>query len=60
MPTEPLREIVVGLIADPGLPLSLGTTLKASLPEQLTRELDLQVTWRVELAGFSLPLDKQG
>lgn len=60
MPTEPLREIVVGLIADPGLPLSLGTTLKASLPEQLTRELDHQVTWRVELAGFSLPLDKQG
>lgn len=60
MAKQPLKEIVVGLIADPGLPLSSGARLKESLPEQLSRELSNQVTWTVELAEFSLPLDEQG
>ncbi|MDQ0096009.1 hypothetical protein [Paeniglutamicibacter psychrophenolicus] len=60
MPTVPGGKIVVGLIADPGLPLSLALGLKTSIPATLERELDSGMPWEVEVKEFSLPLDDQG
>ena len=51
---------MVGLIADPGLPMSLALGLKTSIPGILERELESGVNWQVEVKEFSLPLDKQG
>lgn len=54
------RKTIVGLIADPGLPLSLALTLTKSLPEVLEAELDTTAGWEVEVAEFSVPLDRHG
>lgn len=59
-PAESRRKIVVGLVADSGLPFSFALGLKQSLTGVLERDLDSDVDWNVEVSEFSLPLDKQG
>lgn len=54
------KETVVGLIADPGLPMTLARGLKAALENSLGQELDNGTRWVVETEDFSLPVDKQG
>lgn len=59
--TAPLmKEIVVGLIADPGLPMTLARWLKTPLENLLGQELDSGSRWRIETDDFSLPVDTQG
>ncbi|MDJ0315476.1 hypothetical protein [Arthrobacter sp. H35-D1] len=57
---ESERKIVVGIVADPGLPLSLAMELQDSLPNLLTRDVDSGVAWEVQVMAFSLPLDTFG
>lgn len=57
---ESKREIVVGLIADPGLPYSFALKLKEALPKALGIDLDGSVDWKVQVSELSLPLDEQG
>ena len=54
------REVVVGVIADQGLPYSFALTLKESLRGVLETDLDSNVDWEIEVAELSLPLDDQG
>lgn len=58
--TKGRRKLSVGLIADPGLPLSFAMELKDSLPTLLERDLDPEVAWEVQVMEFSLPLDTLG
>lgn len=59
--TAPLmKETVVGLIADPGLPMTLARWLKTPLENLLGQELDSGSRWRIETEDFSLPVDTQG
>lgn len=60
MPTELRRKLVVGLIADAGLPMTLARGLKASLPVMLEGNLNSAADWQIEVEEFSLPLDDQG
>ncbi len=60
MHATPRRKMVVGLIADSGLPMSFALGLGDAVPEVLERELDSEVDWEVQVKEFSLPLDKQG
>lgn len=60
MSLEPMRKVAVGVIADPGLPLSFALDLKTALPGVLKRSLDVTAGWAVEVAEFSFPLDEQG
>lgn len=58
--TKGRKKLSVGLIADPGLPLSFAMGLKDSLPHLLERDLDPGIAWEVQVMEFSLPLDKLG
>ena len=60
MDTQPAKKLVVGLIADPGMPLSFAKGLSSSLPSVLENMLDSGSEWSVEVAEFSLPLDDLG
>lgn len=60
MPGEAERRTVIGLIADPGLPISLALGLRDSLPGLLESALDPETDWEVDVKEFSLPLAKQG
>ncbi len=51
------RTVVVGLTADPGLPTDVAEALAERLPEQLSREVDDTVEWRVEVITETLHLD---
>lgn len=60
MEVAAMSETVVGVIADPGLPLKLARELRLRLEEMLGRELDNSVRWIIETKKFSLPVDKHG
>ncbi|GAA5225634.1 hypothetical protein [Paeniglutamicibacter antarcticus] len=60
MPAESRRTIVVGVIADEGLPYSVALGLKDSLTAVLGRDLDSEADWDLRVSEFSLPLDEQG
>lgn len=53
-------EIAVGLVADPGLPLTLAKALRESLEGMLPRQLDPKVNWSLETEKFSMPLTSTG
>lgn len=57
---ETRRKIVVGVIADPGLPYSFALSLKESLPKTLGADLDSSVDWKVQVSELSLPLNEEG
>lgn len=57
---ESARKIVVGIVADPGLPLSLAMGLQDSLPSLLSKNLDPGMGWEVRVRAFSLPLNELG
>lgn len=54
------RTIVLGLVADPGLPTEIAQGLVEGLPERLQREADGTVDWQVEVSSESLPIDASG
>lgn len=54
------RTVVVGLVADPGVPADVARALADGLPEQLARRLDDRVTWQVSVSSEALPLDEEG
>lgn len=57
---ESRRTIVVGVIADAGLPYSFALRLKDSLTGVLERDLDPDVDWDLQVSELSLPLDDKG
>ena len=52
--------LVVGLLADPGLPAELSADLATGLPDLLDRETSGQARWHVEPTTQALTLDEQG
>lgn len=60
MTGPPTKETVVGLIADPGLPMALARRLQSRLENVLSRTLDDGTRWRIETEDFSLPMDSRG
>lgn len=60
VPAASRRTVVVGVIADAGLPYSFALGLKESLTDVLERDLDPDVDWDLQVSEFSLPLDEQG
>lgn len=52
--------MVVGLMADAGMPLGRALELEKTLPGQLRSRLDSAVGWKLEVAEFSLPLSANG
>lgn len=60
MTEPPTKETVVGLIADPGLPMALARRLQSRLENALGQALDDGTRWRIETEDFSLPMDSRG
>ncbi|WP_411734468.1 hypothetical protein [Paeniglutamicibacter sp.] len=60
MTTRPDRKMVVGLMADAGMPLVRALELEKTLPAQLGATLDSATGWELEVEEFSLPLDTNG
>jgi uncharacterized membrane protein YozB (DUF420 family) len=54
------RTVVVGLVADPGLPGDLAQRLSSVLPEELREQLDAEVAWKVHVVREALPLNDEG
>lgn len=54
------RTIVVGLVADPGLPADVTRRVSADLPVMLSRRVDSQVSWTLQTSHESLPVNDQG
>lgn len=52
--------LVVGLVADPGLPIKLAERFQKTLPAFLAASVDSEVEWRVQVVEFSLPLNDAG
>jgi hypothetical protein len=52
--------VVLGLLADPGLPSELAGDLAGTLPDLLARDTDGRARWRVETATQALTLDEHG
>ncbi|MGH3622732.1 MAG: hypothetical protein ACRDQ5_13200, partial [Sciscionella sp.] len=59
MPTDS-PTVVLGLLADPGLPSELAADLAGTLPDRLARDTDGRARWRVETATQALTLDEHG
>jgi hypothetical protein len=60
MSVERKSNIIVGLIADPGLSMSCAVKLRDWIPEMLHTELDSEAEWKVEVRELSLPLNERG
>lgn len=58
--TDTRPRAMVGLMADPGLPLALAKKLASSLPELFEKKIDDSVQWHVESENYSLPLSSEG
>lgn len=58
--TDTRPRAMVGLMADPGLPLALAKKLASSLPEIFEKKIDDSVQWHVEAENYSLPLSNEG
>lgn len=54
------RTIVLGLMADPGLPERVATRLGDTLPDKLSENIDGAVRWEVSVVQETLPLDSDG
>lgn len=54
------RTLVVGLVADPGLPGDLALDLSDDLPGELHRHIDAEVSWDVRVVREALPLNEEG
>ncbi|MCW2134930.1 hypothetical protein [Arthrobacter sp. VKM Ac-2550] len=54
------RTIVLGLMADPGLPELVTTRLGDVLPGKLSENIDAAVRWEVSVIRETLPLDADG
>lgn len=52
--------VVVGLLADPGLPAELSEDLAGQLPDLLDRETGGRARWQVETTTQALTLDEHG
>ncbi|WP_372698312.1 hypothetical protein [Arthrobacter sp. JSM 101049] len=55
-----MKNLTVGVAADPGLPLSLAHRLRERLARGLREHVDDGLEWRVEVEELSLPLDADG
>ncbi|MBE0011112.1 hypothetical protein [Arthrobacter sp. AET 35A] len=51
---------IVGLLADPGLPMALARKLQLTTAQLLSSSLDPEIEWTVEVKQQSLPLDPNG
>ncbi len=51
---------MVGLMSDPGLPLTLARKLASTLPALFEKKIDDSVQWQVEAEKYSLPLNSEG
>lgn len=56
-PTDDRRRVVVGLVADPGVPTDVAEALADRLPDALSRRVDDALAWHVEVASERLHLD---
>jgi hypothetical protein len=54
------RTVVVGLVADPGLPGDLAQGLTDGLPAELRGQVDADVAWEVRVVREALPLSEEG
>lgn len=54
------RTVVLGLLADPGLPEELAADLAGTLPDLLARDTDGAIRWKVETSTQALMLDEHG
>lgn len=50
--------VVVGLVADPGLPTRIVRRLADKLPTLLATRIDASVAWQARVASHTLPLDE--
>lgn len=55
-----MADVVLGLLADPGLPSELAEDVAEQLPDPLARDTDGRARWRVETATQELTLDEHG
>jgi hypothetical protein len=55
-----MTEIVVGLVADPGLPAEVAGRVREDLAVELSRRVDRDREWRVEVLEEVVPLDESG
>lgn len=53
------RTVVVGLVADPGLPSELARRIERELPEVLRRRVNDRVEWELTTVSEELPLDSE-
>lgn len=60
MGEERRTEVVIGILADPGLPSDASNELVKHLPDRLRRVVSDRVTWRIQLQHRPLSLDAQG
>lgn len=58
--TDGQRTVVVGLVADPGLPTEIAEAVAPGLPDLLAHQVDDGVTWQVEVSSEALSLDDSG
>ena len=58
--TTTASTVVVGLLADPGLPAELSEDLAGQLPELLDRQTDGRARWQVDTTTQALTLDEHG
>lgn len=54
------RTVVVGLVADPGLPTEVANRLADELPEALRQQVNSQVSWQARVTTAAIPLDERG
>jgi hypothetical protein len=52
--------VVVGLLADDGMPTAMAEAISGGLPQVLSARLGDQVDWRVQVRTTSLSLDEHG
>lgn len=52
--------VIVGLVADPGLPAQVAGRLASTLPEVLARRVSDDVSWDVRVLGGPIRLDEHG
>ena len=54
------RTVIVGLIADPGLPERIADRLQENLADDLANEIDGSTDWQIEVSSETLPLTSRG
>jgi hypothetical protein len=54
------RSVVVGLVADPGLPSDLAQNVSKALPSHLHQQVDGDIAWEMRVVREALPLNQDG